>query len=96
MLAVPLVGLDSVIGCPFPSSADTTAMLMVVAVRFSVIPKATVPPATKLPKLQLTTVPVTQVPWLGVAAKTEAPLAVNASATMTLETVVLPLFVMVI
>ena|SRR5215471_16035887 len=71
-------------------------MLRVVAMRCSVIATTTVVPAVTLPKLHEIAGAVIQVPWLGVAAKTEAPLVEKASETITCETVELPLFVTVI
>ena len=44
---------------------------------------AIVLPAAMLPRLQLIGVAVVQVPWLGVAAMTDAALALKASVTVT-------------
>jgi hypothetical protein len=88
-------GLPSVITWPFPSSACKVDVLVVVAIRVSITPSATVPPAGMLPRLHITAVFVMQVPWLGMAERIVA-LAVKVFVTMTWATVALPVLVTMI
>ena len=60
------------------------------------IARTAVLPAVKPPRLHAIPGDVTQVPWVGVAAKTEAPLDEKASERITWEIVELPLLVTVI
>src|SRR6185437_4133461 len=91
-LMLPDPGTASVIGLPFASRAWTVAEFTTVALRVSVIPRATVLPGARLPNEHVMVVPTVHVPWLGVAERTVA-VAVNASEITSCGMAVLPLFV---
>ena len=94
--AVPLAEFTSAITWLFASSACTTAVLVTGAITFSVTPIATVLPAATLPRLQRIVVPAKHTPWLGVAARIDAPVALKILVMITCGTAALPLLVTVI
>jgi len=95
-LAVAAEGFAIGIGRPVASSASTEAVLVIPAVRFSVMTTVTLPAPDIWPRLQETVVPAAvHVPCPGAAEITVAPVTENVSVITTCGTAVFPVLLMV-